>query len=713
MERSNKIPLVICLRISKWLLVPAQRLRKFKKPFIMRHEYKFPLLIFGVTGFVILVMYYWIRSPAVSPELHYIRHTSLEVRPTTSAEEFYIIGTPMRHVPLNEIYKDRSQQEDDFSDETKPVFTVDTPGCQIPFAMIDFKKYLKADKKTKRLNCDKRAVFLKKIDGNSVQASINTGVMKKYLRKSARFECCYRFFQRSTQPGHEHTKLKFTSCQRLNITGAKIILETDFINVRCFEYDARNSSRSRPVVYEDVFAFTKRIDVTSRKPEHTNCTDSYNVLMLGIDSMSLPRFVQTMPITTNFLYKNFDLCFRGYHKVADNTFPNLMAALSGHSMQTITEKCRDKMDQCNDLIMWSKFRQNGYVTAYGEDFLRLPDTFSKRYVFNRTPTDHYIRPLFLKGETELNKTILCNGKATAGQQLLNYAADFVTTYRYDRFFGLFWINSFSHNENSRPQDADRLLENFFNKITYTGIFENTFVIFFSDHGIRFGKHRVNLESYYDERLPFLFILPPTKFREKHWGEYKALAMNQFRLITPYDLFNTLVNINRFSSCKNLTTSSVANACPNCQSLFSPVNRSRRCQDVAIHDKWCSCHKLYPLDPQAQDTGGMKSVMIAVYQIQKIIKSIKTKRCWSCMKISLQRVIRVHFYYDKSSKKSPYYVVAFTTTPGNMSYEATVKDSKLIGPLSVISAYRGLGSCTTDINTRSRLYCICQRDKVCQ
>ncbi|KAI8435162.1 hypothetical protein MSG28_003534 [Choristoneura fumiferana] len=157
----------------------ADSLRKFKKPFIMRHEYKFPLLIFGVTGFVILVMYYWIRSPAVSPELHYIRHTSLEVRPTTSAEEFYIIGTPMRHV-------------------------------------------------------------------------------------------------------------------------------------------------------------------------------------------------------------------------ADNTFPNLMAALSGHSMQTITEKCRDKMDQCNDLIMWSKFRQNGYVTAYGEDFLRLPDTFSKRYVFNRTPTDHYIRPLFLK-----------------------------------------------------------------------------------------------------------------------------------------------------------------------------------------------------------------------------------------------------------------------------------------------------------------------------
>lgn len=86
----------------------------------MRHEYKFPLLIFGVTGFVILVMYYWIRSPVTPPELHYLRHPSLEVRPTTSAEEYYIIGTPMRHVPLNEIYKDRSQQEDDFSDETKP-----------------------------------------------------------------------------------------------------------------------------------------------------------------------------------------------------------------------------------------------------------------------------------------------------------------------------------------------------------------------------------------------------------------------------------------------------------------------------------------------------------------------------------------------------------------------------------------------------------------
>lgn len=397
--------------------------------------------------------------------------------------------------------------------------------------------------------------------------------------------------------------------------------------------------------------------------------------------------------------------------MGDNTFPNLMAAFTGHNLSTIFEKCSGKMDECNDLLIWNKYKEAGYVTAYGEDYLRLPDTFNNQYAFRKPPTDHYMRPLFLKGETELyNKSLVCAGKVPSGKQLLDYALDFAVTYRNESFFGLFWMNSFSHNINSRPQDADKMFENFFNQLTYTGVLDNTFIIFFSDHGIRFGENRLKVESYYDERMPFLFIWNPFIFKRKRPELYNAAAVNQFRLMTPYDLYNTLVEIRSISECKNFS-GSVSKACPQCQSVFSEIGANRTCKDVAIQDKWCSCHKMYPLD--IQDSEGIKSVLLVVSHIKSLTKSVKTKRCWGCMTLSLKNIIRIHFYYDKR-KINLYHLVAFSMTPGNVSYEATVLKKRekleLVGSVSVISPYRGMGQCT--IKPKERLVCVCQKIQNC-
>lgn len=90
-----------------------------------------------------------------------------------------------------------------------------------------------------------------------------------------------------------------------------IKLETEFINVKCFENGIKHpSSRA---LYADMYAFTKKIDTT--KLPTNDCKDKYNVLMVGIDSMSLPRLGQTMKRTINFFQDNFWLAYRGYHKV--------------------------------------------------------------------------------------------------------------------------------------------------------------------------------------------------------------------------------------------------------------------------------------------------------------------------------------------------------------------------------------------------------------
>lgn len=388
-----------------------------------------------------------------------------------------------------------------------------------------------------------------------------------------------------------------------------------------------------------------------------------------------------------------------------------MAALTGQNLTSLLKACSGKMDQCQNLIIWDKFKKAGYVTAYGEDYLRLPDTFTHKYAFQTPPTDHYMRPFFMKGEIETNnKSLVCAGKVSSGQQLLNYAVDFANTYRSDNFFGLFWINSYSHNINSRPQDLDSIMENFLNQLGYTGVLLNTFIVFFSDHGLRFGEHRLRAESYYDERLPFLAFLTPTKFNRRHADKVKRLSINRFRLITPYDLYSTLIAINDISLCRNKNVEDTSQACPKCHSLFEDVSENRTCQDVGIRDKWCACHNLVRLSDQ--DPAGVQSVIFAVSYVQSIRKAIQTKKCSYCLDISLKSIIRMHFYYGED--KVMFYVVAFYIKPGNVAYEATVSlregKRELVGPMSIISPYMGFGTCA--VKRKDRAFCVCQNYEKC-
>ncbi|XP_026495163.1 uncharacterized protein LOC113400019 isoform X1 [Vanessa tameamea] len=622
------------------------------------------------------------------------------LQPPSSTKRNY--DTPMRHIPLNEIYKDISDNEDSIEfEETKQVYMIDTPGCRIPIAMVNYSSI----KKWKRGSCGNRAVYLKRVQDSRIRASIKEKNIRKYLKRTSKYKCCYRYFQRSTRPGFEHRKLRYTECKDLK-DSELFLLESDFINVQCFEVNAYNKSH---LIYQDVYAFCRKINTTNID-KTTKQKRKYSVLILGMDSMSLSRFVQTMTRTVTYLKNNFWPGFRGYHKVGDNTFPNLMAALTGQNLSNIISKCSKKMDQCNELLIWSIFKKSGYVTAYGEDYLQLPDIFSRDYLFRRSPTDHYMRPFFLKGEHEKNNhSLLCSGKVPSGQQLLDYAYDFVLTYRESPFFGFFWMNSFSHNINNHPQDVDQLLEDFLNRLTYTGVLDKTFIVFLSDHGIRFGEHRLTVESYYDDRLPSLFLWIPELFKYYYPHKVKAILLNQFRLVTPYDLFDTLYEI---SELTNVTESERYDYSSRHQSIFSIISANRTCQDVGIHDKWCSCHKLYPLD--VEDTEGIKSVYFVAGRIRKKIKNIKTKKCWSCMSLGLQNTTRIHFYFD-NNKVNLYYVVAFSMRPRNIFYEATVArqdtNMSIVGSINIISPYKGFGDCT--INHEDRIFCVCQKNLDCR
>ncbi|KAJ0180409.1 hypothetical protein K1T71_003813 [Dendrolimus kikuchii] len=208
-----------------------------------------------------------------------------------------------------------------------------------------------------RNTCGRRAVFINKFGSNKIKVLIKNRYMKRYLRKSAQFDCCYQFLM-TPSIGSEHKAVRYTECVKFQ-DGSIIELQSDYIKVKCYEYEKLNKSRE---IYDDVYAFTRRINMV--KTNFNNCSNRFNVLMIGMDSLSVSKMQQTMTKTVKFFKENFWLSYRAYHKVDDNTFQNLIALLTGMRFETLHQKCSKKMDDCKDLFIWNKFKDIGYVTAY-------------------------------------------------------------------------------------------------------------------------------------------------------------------------------------------------------------------------------------------------------------------------------------------------------------------------------------------------------------
>ena len=369
----------------------------------------------------------------------------------------------------------------------------------------------------------------------------------------------------------------FSECTPF-IRAAKI--SSDMIKVTCkTDYDE---------VYSNVHSIIKENEETLYKRPSGG---DYSVLLVGIDTMSQLNLIRTMPKTYRLLENTGWINLRGYNKIDDNTFPNLMAILSGMNLSQIHTICnpeKNYLDDCD--IIWKRFRQRDYVTAYAEDESHL-NTFSFLMKgFNNTPTDFYFRPYFLAAET-LNVVThylasYCTGPETSGERILDLIKDFVDVFSDKLKFGLFWMNTFSHNNINTASGMDDVFEKFLSYLMKSKVSENTVVVFFSDHGFRFGKIRYTYSGWLEERLPFIHIWVPKSFRAKYPESYNNLMCNAFKLTTPYDLYMTLQDILQRSDSTYEVQSSLA--CPKCRSLFQRISENRSCDDAAISQHLCRC-----------------------------------------------------------------------------------------------------------------------------
>lgn len=292
---------------------------------------------------------------------------------------------------------------------------------------------------------------------------------------------------------------------------------------------------------------------------------------------------------------------------------------------------------------------------------------------------------------------ICLGYKNYADFIYQYAIDFGIQYRNKPYFGLFWTNTFSHNDINSISSMDLKIKNYIVKLEETGILNDSLVVFFSDHGMRFGPVRRLLTGWFEERLPFIFFSFPQWFNDTNPELLQNFRINRNRLTTPYDFHLTLKHLANLAGSRKSITSA---GCNSCQSLFEEIPINRSCSEAAIDQHWCTCIPYVSSDKALPEV--REAVDAALTHINDNLKGY-TK----CAKLRLKKIISAKMS-KKTDKMDAHYLVTFDVYPSGAQFEATLRfinsSYQLTGSVSRLNEYGKQSDCVSD--DKLKKYCMC-------
>lgn len=460
-----------------------------------------------------------------------------------------------------------------------------------------------------------------------------------------------------------------------------------------------------------------------------------NVLMFGLDSMSHLSYQRKLPKTYKYLQELGAVIMNGYNIVGDATTAALIPMLTGKTEMELPEARKNIWD--SDVVdvyplVWKKFKEQGYVTMFGEDEPSIGVFNLRLNGFRDQPTDHYMRPFWQAlWDTELRRGSprFCTGKVPNHMYLLNYMKDFFTKYHNVSKFAFMFGSELTHWDNNPGEYMD---EDFVELLTFLkndGHLENTVLIVFADHGARYSKVRYTVQGKMEERLPMMSLTFPKWFRAKHPKLFRNLKENADKLTTPFDIHETLLDIldlRRSESLPKLKRRGI--------SLLQQVPPERTCYDADIQVHWCTCLKQLELD--AQDKYVQKSITALVSFINKKTKRLRklcaelrfVKLHYAYLLVPNEKVLmflhssdddnRVANFTSNIKVDHAHFQITIETVPNHGLYESTVQVNMTSGEYTVIETeisrldmYGSQPACVQEKYPDLRKYCYCKNRKL--
>ncbi|KAL3879132.1 hypothetical protein ACJMK2_031443 [Sinanodonta woodiana] len=546
------------------------------------------------------------------------------------------------------------------------------------------------------------------------------------------FKCSYRILLR-----HKNDDYHVTFGDAVEFK-PPVKVPADFIRVTCTNVNSKT-------VYDNLHVNIDTQKVRKEKDVLSEDDSHFSVFMFGLDSTSRLSAIRKLTKTYEYITKELKaFVFKGYMKVADNTFPNLVPVLTGKRAWTNELPLNNYIDDPIDNFpfIWKNFSQAKYVTYFAEDYPEIATFNTNAGGFLDEPTDHYMRP-FMLGMKKIDlvqfvlnsvmiqfeysklhlrkQSSLCFGNQPRHAILIDYYRRFVRAYKNQRRFGFSWLTEICHEFINFLELGDEDIFKFFKFLKEDGHLDRAFLIFYSDHGSRIDDIRNTFVGRIEERMPLLSIIVPNVLLQKYPDLQQNLQENSERLTTNFDLHETLKDIVQGNYDlhgvlkKQVPSRGV--------SLFKPISNTRSCAEAWIPENYCACYKsdvLNPNDPVLE-----KVANFIVHHINNLLTKYKDM----CAKLKLLKVqeaqlissglsakgeeeTRLTFYkfISKPEKeKHRRYLVVLETVPGNALFEGTVdyhieKGFEVLGDISRTNKYGNQSHCVKE--RRLKLYCLC-------
>jgi hypothetical protein len=375
-------------------------------------------------------------------------------------------------------------------------YSIFTKGCRIlkmDLLNEKIKKFFPSldQKKPKEIDCGSPALTAS--NETHLWINLTKSELEKFYKISSAEElrCLLKSFERI-----DDYEVKFNEKETILNDDQAVKVNDEFVQVNCSYMDQE--------IDIDYHSF-----VLNRDEKLKSRAQNYNVMFLGIDSVSRLNFHRLFKSTAKTILKDLEAIeMFGYNKVGDNTYPNLIPLLTGMTVDELDENCLSKnpskhFDDCH--FIWDDFKNKSYQTAYGEDSAWLSLFNYVKHGFDKQPTDLYFRTVFYQMEKEIafNKIgnyKICFGKRRSIDVLYDYVKKFIRTTKNQPWFSFFWSSSMTHDSLDSPM-IDKDLSELLQQMKNEKYLENTILFILSDHGMRFGRFRQKtFQGMVEERL---------------------------------------------------------------------------------------------------------------------------------------------------------------------------------------------------------------------
>ena len=283
-----------------------------------------------------------------------------------------------------------------------------------------------------------------------------------------------------------------------------------------------------------------------RKKKEKNVNPySNNILILYFDSVSRSSGIRQLKKTLKFI-EGF-MPYKGkYNKKFPSENFHSFQFFKYHSFLHYTSGNYPKLfyrtDKSNNMTRITKYlKENGYITGFSNDMCMRDPCQIQHNISQDEICDHefIICDPNKKSTNSMIKKCLYD-KVNAGHQY-EYGLQFWRKYKNNRRFLLIVNNDGHEGTLEILKYDDDIIFNFLNILYNENNLKETSIMLLSDHGCPMPSiYFFNVFFRMERNLPMLYLIIPDKKNSTYNKQYKYIYENQQKLITAYDIYNTIV-----------------------------------------------------------------------------------------------------------------------------------------------------------------------------